>query len=89
MPSTRPAAENPPCSATMEQALAVSDKEYVAIRQVVAEGEFGAVQSEGRVNGQTHIFWDLFRVDAHAKIAEQWQVAAVFPDVVPHDNGAF
>lgn len=89
MPSTRPAAENPPCSATMEQALAVSDKEYVAIRPVVAEGEFVAVQSEGRVNGQTHTFWDLFRVDAHAKIAEQWQVAAVFPDVVPHDNGAF
>lgn len=76
-------------AACLAQALAVSDNEYVAIRKVVAEGEFVAVQSEGRVNGQTHTFRDLFRVDAHAKIAEQWQVAAVFPDVVPHDNGAF
>lgn len=73
----------------LAQALSVSDKEYVAIKKVVAEGEFVAVQSEGKIIDQTHTFWDLFRVDAQAKIAEQWQVAAVFPDVVPHDNGPF
>nr|WP_174434845.1 nuclear transport factor 2 family protein [Burkholderia metallica] len=75
--------------ANLEEALPVSNKEYVAIRKVVAEGEFVAVQSEGMVNGQTHTFWDLFRIDSHGKIAEQWQVAAVFPDIVPHDNGPF
>ncbi|AZC91328.1 nuclear transport factor 2 family protein [Pseudomonas chlororaphis] len=75
--------------ASLEEALPASNKEYVVIRKVVAEGEFVAVQSEGKVNGQMHTFWDLFRIDSQEKITEQWQVAAVFPDVAPHVNGPF
>nr|WP_315027930.1 nuclear transport factor 2 family protein [uncultured Chryseobacterium sp.] len=73
----------------LKDALKNSEKEYKRIHRSVAEGEFVAIQSEGAIRGQVHTFWDIARIDTAGKIVEQWQVAAVFPDVVPHTNGPF
>ncbi|WP_288789366.1 nuclear transport factor 2 family protein [uncultured Elizabethkingia sp.] len=73
----------------LKKVLISDEKEYKKIFRVVAEGEFVAVQSEGAIREQVHTFWDVFRIDTNGKIVEQWQVAAVFPDVVPHNNGPF
>ncbi|SDI37500.1 nuclear transport factor 2 family protein [Chryseobacterium jejuense] len=73
----------------LRAALESSEKDYRRIHRIVAEGELVAVQSEGAVRGQVHTFWDVLRIDVTGKIVEMWQVAAVFPDIVPHANGPF
>lgn len=73
----------------LKEALEVDEKEYKRVHRVVAEGEFVAIQSEGEIRGQIHTFWDILRIDTNDKIVEQWQVVAVFPDVVAHSNGPF
>ena len=73
----------------LKEALEVDEKEYKRVHRVVAEGEFVALQSEGEIRGQIHTFWDILRIDTNDKIVEQWQVVAVFPDVVAHSNGPF
>ncbi|MFC6299413.1 nuclear transport factor 2 family protein [Pseudomonas spelaei] len=74
---------------SLKAALAKTRYEYKKIHHVIAEGEFVAVHCEGEVHKNTYTFWDLFRLDEQLRIAEQWHVAAVFPDVVVHTNGAF
>ncbi|WP_413503465.1 nuclear transport factor 2 family protein [Serratia grimesii] len=73
----------------LKQALGDSNKVYKAVLHAVAEGEFVAIHSSGSVNLQSYSYWDLLRIDEHGLIAEMWQVAAVFPDVVTHHNGPY
>ncbi|MGO4743120.1 nuclear transport factor 2 family protein [Serratia quinivorans] len=73
----------------LDDALANSTKRYDAVLHVIAEGEFVAVHSSGSINQQPHSFWDLLRIDGHGLIAEQWQIAAVYPDIVAHSNGPY
>ncbi|QGH59790.1 nuclear transport factor 2 family protein [Serratia proteamaculans] len=73
----------------LRQALSESNKVYNEVLHAVAEGEFVAIHSSGSVNQQPYSYWDLLRIDEHGLIAEMWQVAAVFPDVVAHDNGPY
>lgn len=46
---------------------------YDGIRQVVAEGDFAYVRSEGAFGGQPFVFHDLFRV-ADGRCVEHWDV---------------
>ncbi|WP_067677682.1 nuclear transport factor 2 family protein [Nocardia miyunensis] len=46
---------------------------YDGIEQVVAEGDFAYVRSEGAFGGEPYIFHDLFRV-ADGRCAEHWDV---------------
>ncbi|GAF48322.1 nuclear transport factor 2 family protein [Rhodococcus wratislaviensis] len=46
---------------------------YDGIRQVVAEGDFAYVRSEGLFGGQPFVFHDLFRV-ADGRCVEHWDV---------------
>ncbi|SPZ60706.1 SnoaL-like domain [Serratia quinivorans] len=73
----------------LAEAITQSAKRYDAVLHVIAEGEFVAVHSGGSVNQQPYSFWDLLRIDEHGLIAEQWQVAAVYPKIVAHNNGPY
>lgn len=73
----------------LQNALAESNQNYDKILHVIAEGEFVAVHASGNVRQQPYSFWDLLRIDDQGLIAEQWQVAAVYPDIVAHDNGPY
>lgn len=57
-------------TALAEQGITMS---YDGIRQVVAEGDFAYLRSEGQFAGQPFVFHDLFRV-AEGKIVEHWDV---------------
>jgi predicted SnoaL-like aldol condensation-catalyzing enzyme len=46
---------------------------YDGIRQVVADGDFAYIRSEGTFADVPHVFHDLFRV-ADGKCAEHWDV---------------
>lgn len=73
----------------LHDALTRSPYRYEAVHNIVAEGDFVAVQSGGLGFGKLYTFWDLFRIGDSGRIVEQWQVAAEFPDRVPHGNGRF
>ena len=60
---------------------------YKTIHQVVAEGDFVLVQSEGEF-GVPVAYWDLFRV-ADEKIVEHWDAIPAIPAELPHTNGLF
>ncbi|MFJ9825261.1 nuclear transport factor 2 family protein [Streptomyces sp. NPDC101160] len=60
---------------------------YKTVHNVVAEGDFVLLQSEGEF-GAPVAYWDLFRV-ADGKIVEHWDVIAPIPDELPHTNGVF
>lgn len=57
-------------TALAEQGIAMR---YDGIRQVVAEGDFAYLRSEGTFADQPYIFHDLFRV-ADGRCAEHWDV---------------
>jgi len=60
---------------------------YKTIHQIVAEGDFVLLVSEGEFGGPV-AFWDLFRV-RNGLIVEHWDVVAPIPARLPHDNGVF
>lgn len=61
---------------------------YTKVHNVVAEGNFVFVQSEGKIAGKVNAFFDLFRVE-DGRIVEHWDVVQAVPDEMPHDNGMF
>ncbi len=61
---------------------------YTRVHNVVAEGNFVFVQSEGQIAGKVNAFYDLFRVE-DGRIVEHWDVVQEVPDEMPHDNGMF
>ncbi|WP_405163157.1 nuclear transport factor 2 family protein [Nocardia sp. NBC_01499] len=60
---------------------------YRKVHQVIAEGDFVLLQSEGEF-GVPAAYYDLFRVK-DAKIVEHWDVVAPVPAQLPHNNGVF
>ena len=61
---------------------------YTQVHNVVAEGRFVFVQSEGQFGGAPMAFYDLFRVE-NAKIVEHWDVIQAIPAEMAHENGMF
>ena len=61
---------------------------YNEIHNVVAEGNFVFVQSEGDFGGKPTAFFDLFRV-ADGMIVEHWDTVQEIPEKMAHDNGMF
>ncbi len=61
---------------------------YTQVHNVVAEGNFVFVQSEGQFGGAAMAFYDLFRVES-GKIVEHWDVVQPVPDAMAHENGMF
>jgi predicted SnoaL-like aldol condensation-catalyzing enzyme len=61
---------------------------YTQVHNVVAEGNFVFVQSEGQFGGATMAFYDLFRVES-GKIVEHWDVVQPVPEAMAHANGMF
>lgn len=61
---------------------------YGQIHQVIAEGEFVFVMSEGAFGGAPTAFFDLWRVE-NGKIAEHWDVVSEIPAEFAHENGKF
>jgi predicted SnoaL-like aldol condensation-catalyzing enzyme len=64
--------------------------EYARVHNVLGEGDFVLVMSEGTFGGRPTAYYDLFRVE-NGKIAEHWDVieAILPPDQWKHDNGKF
>ena len=60
---------------------------YAKVHQVVADGEFVFVRSEGEF-GVPVAYNDLFRVQ-DGRIVEHWDVVAPLPAELPHGNGSF
>ena len=63
---------------------------YSKIHQVLGEGNFVLVVSEGKFAGQHTSFYDLFRIE-NGKIAEHWDVIETIPPQSEwkNDNGKF
>ncbi len=63
---------------------------YQGIHQVLGEGNFVLAMSQGKVDGRSTAFYDLFRV-AGGKIAEHWDVVETIPprSERKNDNGKF
>ena len=64
--------------------------EYHEIHNVLGEGNFVLVVSEGKFAGENTSFYDLFRVENN-KIAEHWDVIETIlaEDQHMNDNGKF
>ncbi len=58
------------------------------IHQVLGEGNFVLVVSEGKFAGNRSAFYDLFRVDKGI-IVEHWDVLQAVPEKMAHGNGMF
>lgn len=61
---------------------------YTEIHNVVAEGNFVFVQSEGIYDGAPTAFSDLWRVE-DGVIVEHWDAVQEVPTALAHDNGMF
>lgn len=62
---------------------------YTDIHAVLGEGNFVLTVSEGQWSGQTHAFYDLFRMD-DGMIVEHWDVIQPVPtDGLANTNGMF
>ncbi|MGJ3264306.1 MAG: nuclear transport factor 2 family protein [Salinarimonas sp.] len=62
---------------------------YTEIHAVLGEGNFVLTVSEGEWGGQTHAFYDLFRVD-DGKMVEHWDVIQAVPtENLANTNGMF
>ena len=63
---------------------------YDQIHQVLGEGNFALVVSEGTLGGKTSSFYDLFRVE-RGKIAEHWDTIETIPPQYEwkNSNGKF
>jgi predicted SnoaL-like aldol condensation-catalyzing enzyme len=58
------------------------------IKQVLGEGNFVLVFSEGKFAGKKTAFFDLFRVEKGI-IVEHWDVLQEVPEKMAHNNGMF
>lgn len=58
------------------------------IHQVLGEGNFVLVLSEGEFGGKPTAFFDLFRVEK-GLIVEHWDVLQEIPEKMAHQNGMF
>ncbi len=58
------------------------------IHNVLGEGNFVLVLSEGKLAGKPTAFFDLFRVDS-GKVVEHWDVLQEIPAKQAHSNGMF
>jgi predicted SnoaL-like aldol condensation-catalyzing enzyme len=62
---------------------------YTDIHAVLGEGNFVLTVSEGQWSGQTHAFYDLFRMD-DGMIVEHWDVIQPVPtEGLANTNGMF
>lgn len=61
---------------------------YFRLHNIVAEGNFVFVQSEGALAGTPTAFYDLFRVE-EGRIVEHWDVIQEIPAEMVHQNGMF
>jgi predicted SnoaL-like aldol condensation-catalyzing enzyme len=61
---------------------------YSEIHNVVAEGNFVFVQSEGIYDGNPTAFYDLWRVE-NGMLVEHWDVVQEVPSEFAHENGMF
>lgn len=64
------------------------NQEIQKIHQVLGEGNFVLVVSEGKFGGKSTAFFDLFRVE-NGKVAEHWDVLQEIPEKMAHTNGMF
>lgn len=63
--------------------------QYTKIHKVLGEGNFVLTISEGEWSGQTHAFYDLFRMDG-GMIVEHWDVIQPVPtEGLANTNGMF
>jgi predicted SnoaL-like aldol condensation-catalyzing enzyme len=58
------------------------------IHQVLGEGNFVLVLSEGKFAGKPTAFFDLFRIEK-GLVVEHWDVLQEVPAKMAHDNGMF
>ena len=73
-----------------EMARAGITMKYDKIHQVLGEGNFVLVVSEGQLGGKHNSFYDLFRVE-NEKIAEHWDTIEEIPakEQWKNNNGKF
>lgn len=61
---------------------------YEKIHQVIGQGNFVLVRSEGMWHGKKQAFNDLFRIK-DGKIVEHWDIIQEIPAEMAHSNGMF
>jgi predicted SnoaL-like aldol condensation-catalyzing enzyme len=63
--------------------------QYTKIHKVLGEGDFVLTISEGKWNGKTQVFYDLFRVE-NDQAVEHWDVIQEIPTKgLANSNGMF
>lgn len=61
---------------------------YNKVHQVIGQGNFVLVMSEGTFGSAPTAYYDLFRLE-DLKIVERWDVIQEIPAEMAHDNGKF
>jgi predicted SnoaL-like aldol condensation-catalyzing enzyme len=56
------------------------------MHRVIGEGNFVVIQSEGLLEQQPAVFYEVFRL-REGKIVEQWRVSQRIPEWMAHTNG--
>jgi predicted SnoaL-like aldol condensation-catalyzing enzyme len=74
-------------AAFADHGAAQAQVRYDTIHQIIADGDFVYVRSEGDA-GVPSIVNDLWRVEER-QLAEHWSLVAPVPPQLPHDNGSF
>lgn len=75
--------------AALEYLAAQNDMfQYEKVHQVIGEGNFVFVRSEGMWHGKKQVFSDLFRLK-DGLIVEHWDVIQEVPAEMAHSNGMF
>jgi predicted SnoaL-like aldol condensation-catalyzing enzyme len=62
--------------------------DYRTVHRILGEGNFVLAKSEGKWNGKTQAFYDLFPIE-NGKIVEHWDIIQEVPAIMTHDNGMF
>lgn len=67
-----------------------SGLEYDRIHRIVADGQFVLTQSEGRIAGVRHAYFELWRIE-RGRLAEMWDAILPVPqdDQAKHSHGIF
>jgi predicted SnoaL-like aldol condensation-catalyzing enzyme len=61
---------------------------YKEVHQIIGQGSFVLMLSEGTLGDVPTAYYDLFRLD-DGKIVEHWDVISQIPAEMAHDNGKF